>query len=113
MSPRSEIYSKVIMEIDVVLKRAEANSRLFVLLTMETASNHDLAAVAARLADREVAWPSTTSQENTLQVLDDVMEVIPAAVHEKEPADLLLTAGKGREDYMNLETMNRFIDCVE
>jgi UDP-N-acetylmuramoyl-L-alanyl-D-glutamate--2,6-diaminopimelate ligase len=88
-----------------------------------------MAAIAARLADRVVVTSDNPRTEDPQQILDDVVTGIPAdsdllvegdrakaiasAIAEAEPNDLVLVAGKGHEDYQILGTEKVHFDDRE
>ncbi|MCT0248253.1 UDP-N-acetylmuramoyl-L-alanyl-D-glutamate--2,6-diaminopimelate ligase [Synechococcus sp. CS-205] len=88
-----------------------------------------MAAIAARLADRVVVTSDNPRTEDPQRILDDVVAGIPAgtdlmvegdrakaiaaAVAAANPSDLLLIAGKGHEDYQILGTTKIHFDDRE
>ncbi|CAK6693601.1 UDP-N-acetylmuramoyl-L-alanyl-D-glutamate--2,6-diaminopimelate ligase [Synechococcus sp. CBW1107] len=88
-----------------------------------------MAAIAARLADRVVVTSDNPRTEDPQRILDDVVAGIPsgtdltvevdraaaiaAAVAAAGPSDLLLIAGKGHEDYQILGTTKIHFDDRE
>ena len=88
-----------------------------------------MAAIAARMADRVVVTSDNPRTEDAQQILDDVVAGIPAgsdllvegdrakaiasAIAEAEPNDLVLVAGKGHEDYQILGTEKVHFDDRE
>ena len=88
-----------------------------------------MAAIAARLADRVVVTSDNPRTEDPQQILDNVVTGIPAgsdllvegdrakaiasAIAEAEPNDLVLVAGKGHEDYQILGTEKVHFDDRE
>jgi UDP-N-acetylmuramoyl-L-alanyl-D-glutamate--2,6-diaminopimelate ligase len=88
-----------------------------------------MAAIAARLADRVVVTSDNPRTEDPQRILDDVVAGIPAgtdltvevdraaaiaaAIAEAGPRDLLLIAGKGHEDYQILGTTKIHFDDRE
>jgi UDP-N-acetylmuramoyl-L-alanyl-D-glutamate--2,6-diaminopimelate ligase len=88
-----------------------------------------MAAIAARLADRVVVTSDNPRTEDPQRILDDVVAGIPAgtellvevdraaaiaaAIAAAGPADLVLIAGKGHEDYQILGTTKIHFDDRE
>ena len=88
-----------------------------------------MAAIAARLADRVVITSDNPRTEDPQQILDDVQAGLPAgtehmvegnravaiaaAIAEASPQDLVLVAGKGHEDYQILGTEKVHFDDRE
>jgi UDP-N-acetylmuramoyl-L-alanyl-D-glutamate--2,6-diaminopimelate ligase len=88
-----------------------------------------MAAIAARLADRVVLTSDNPRTEDPQRILDDVVVGIPAgteltvevdraaaiaaAIAAAGPSDLLLIAGKGHEDYQILGTTKIHFDDRE
>ena len=88
-----------------------------------------MAAIAARLADRVVVTSDNPRTESAQAILDDVVAGIPdgtdlvvegdravaiaAAISQAAPGDLVLVAGKGHEDYQILGTEKVHFDDRE
>ena len=88
-----------------------------------------MAEIAARLADRVVVTSDNPRTEDPQQILNDVVSGIPkgsellvegdrataiaTAIAEATPADLVLVAGKGHEDYQILGTQKIHFDDRE
>jgi UDP-N-acetylmuramoyl-L-alanyl-D-glutamate--2,6-diaminopimelate ligase len=88
-----------------------------------------MAAIAARLADRVVVTSDNPRTEDPLRILEDVLQGIPDGVDrvvesdrgvaiaqtiaEADAADLVLVAGKGHEDYQILGTEKVHFDDRE
>ncbi|SBO43046.1 UDP-N-acetylmuramoyl-L-alanyl-D-glutamate--2,6-diaminopimelate ligase [Cyanobium sp. NIES-981] len=88
-----------------------------------------MGAIAARLADRVVVTSDNPRTEDPLRILEDVVAGIPAgtalqveadrataiaaAIASAAPADLVLIAGKGHEDYQILGTTKIHFDDRE